>query len=517
MGKTLALLTLISIELLPDSALAATGQVLRLAVVIGNNRPERAQQQRLKFADDDAAAMHALLTQAGVHSVLLTRLDADSQRQRLSTHPQGRPSWVNLQTTLKALAHEARQARSDGRSVELLVFYSGHGDVEHGEGYVLLEDRRLTRSLLHRQVLAAIPAQKKHLIVDACKSYFLAFSKGPGGTRRPYPQAFARRSAIVDASVGFVLSTSSARDSHEWERYQAGVFSYEVRSAMRGAADVDRNGEVSYAELGAFLTRVNQRVPYRYRSRFVVRQPGFPRAKLNQPVLVWRGQHSRLALDLVKNGHLYAEAADGERLLDAHPAAGQRLVLRLPRQRPLFVRQNDGDREHVLAEARDASLSQLAARPLTIARKGAAHLAFAHLFELPFSAAQVAVYRPSADQPTRARAAVLTKHSRRGWPGWTKPVAGWTALLGAAVAMGTAGWALERHLGGQDASQRERADRNATIRPLTIVAATSGAIALLAGGTWLATTLWPGLLRPAPRPGGGGSLAAAKAGLRYLW
>ena len=101
---------------------------------------------------------------------------------------------------------------------------------------------------------ARSPAARNHVFIDACKSYFLAFEKGPGGRRSPYTRSF------VDASVpsrltttGFVLSTSSDRDSHEWERYQGGILSHELRSALRGGADADGDGRVDYAEIGAFL------------------------------------------------------------------------------------------------------------------------------------------------------------------------------------------------------------------------------------------------------------------------
>ena len=73
-----------------------------------------------------------------------------------------------------------RAAVARGEQAELLVFYSGHGDVAGGEGYVVLEDRRVTRGDLH-DLLARSPAARNHVFVDACKSYFMAFEKGPGG------------------------------------------------------------------------------------------------------------------------------------------------------------------------------------------------------------------------------------------------------------------------------------------------------------------------------------------------
>ena len=78
-----------------------------------------------------------------------------------------------------------RARAAQGEVVELLIFYSGHGDVDRGEGFVVLEDRRLTRTMLYA-LLARSPAAHNHVFIDACKSYFLAFDRGPGGYGPPH-------------------------------------------------------------------------------------------------------------------------------------------------------------------------------------------------------------------------------------------------------------------------------------------------------------------------------------------
>ena len=73
--------------------------------------------------------------------------------------------------------------------------------------------------------MTAIAADETHLIIDACYSIFLAYSRGPGGARRPL-YGFTRLKGITDNDrVGLLLSTSAARESHEWDALQAGVFS----------------------------------------------------------------------------------------------------------------------------------------------------------------------------------------------------------------------------------------------------------------------------------------------------
>jgi hypothetical protein len=61
----------------------------RFAIVIGNNRPEAPTAATLRYADDDAVSTNALLVEAGVHSVLLARLDDDTRRMHAARRTPG--------------------------------------------------------------------------------------------------------------------------------------------------------------------------------------------------------------------------------------------------------------------------------------------------------------------------------------------------------------------------------------------------------------------------------------------
>src|SRR5262249_39525202 len=139
--------------------------------------------------------------------------------------------------------------------------FAGHGGVDASRGYVSLEDGRLSGNELGAEIVSRIGAHSIHMILDACNSYLVAYARGPGGTRRPVKD-FA--SAVYDLGrdprVGLLLSTSSATESHEWDAFQAGVFSHEVRSGLYGAADADGNGNVSYREIAAFVARANEAI-----------------------------------------------------------------------------------------------------------------------------------------------------------------------------------------------------------------------------------------------------------------
>ena len=477
-----AWLVLALLVALPSSAFAVPA---RFAVVIGNNRPEGgggggSGQATLRFADDDALATQRLLAEAGVESALLTTFDGETARLAGDVRPSGPATWPALVATLERFF-----ARMHGDS-ELFLFYSGHGDVAHGEGYVLLEDRRLSRSMLY-QLLARSPARRNHVVVDACKSYFLAFERGPGGERAAYARAFAETQVPAAlANTGFVLSTSSDRDSHEWERYQAGVFSHEVRSALRGAADLDGDGRVSYGELGAFLATANQGIANRrFRPDFAIRPPA---NQLGADVLAWAG---RAAVTLGPAlgpglGHVYVETASGERLLDGHAAAGQALALRLPSTRPLFVRSADDSRERAIDENAPLAIDALVAAAATTAHRGALHLAFEQLFATPFG--PDALDRFTLRYAEGERLMIARRgidHSRqRMRQGLAFAAVG---LVAVGAALGIA--AIERYAVGERSAQVDRVPINRSLGVLEPLAgATLGAGAAFSAA-WLGVTV----------------------------
>lgn len=481
--------------LLLGSATADAGEPVRLAIVIGVNQPEDSGRPTLRYADDDAVATHELLGEAGVQSILLTRLDRDTRRLH-SIAPDGQPTWAALERALASVDRTAAAARAAGQETELLLFYSGHGDVANGEGYIVLEDGRLTRSHLHERILTRSRADRIHVVIDACKSYYLAFEKRAGGKRHRFGKSFARHEQPADlAHVGFVLSTSDDRDSHEWERLQAGVFSHEVRSALRGAADADQDGRVSYAELGAFLRAANEAIPNaRFRPAFTVRPPGGA-GNLSAELLGW--SETELVLQVDRDvGHIYVEASDGRRIVDAHPAPGQTLSLHLPPARPQFVKTADDESEYVIADAARAVLSALAQGTPTTVRRGAAHLAFERLFAVPFDATSVRSYV----EDRRADVAVTSIEAPRAGPPPDDPpstrerietITLWTGGGATVVGLALTGLMWTHGRVNSDASQVERAEINTDIRQLKAGATVAYSVAAASAAVWLTARLWP--------------------------
>ena len=483
----------------PGSApieIAAEVTPVVFAVVIGHNASDNPAIADLHYADDDALATHALFLDAGIRSTLLVELDEDSRR----VHPAARnlpaPTPEAVRGAFEAHRRQMKALVARGVPTELIVYFSGHGDVEGGEGHVVLSGGRLTRSALYHDILGRSVAGRNHVIIDACKSYYLAFAKGAGGTRTPHPGTFSR---AVDPALlertGFVLSTSSQRDSHEWSRFQAGIFSHEVRSALRGAADADVDGGISYSELGAFLVTANQAIDNpRFRPDFMVQPPGGRIEAFSQAVLRWPVGSNALLLDRPGLGHVYVEDHAGTRLADVHGVDGEFFALHLPPEGTLFVRRADESSEYVVGPA-SVRLSGLTAAAPAYRRKGAAHVAFSALFGQPFGAGQVRGYLAARQAvPTHLLTAAPEPPVRvRDWAPW---VAGSAAVLGAGAHL----LALQRADSQAQGAQADRARANGQIQALNGTAIGLYSVAGVAAVTWLVSLLVeddgpPGIVR----------------------
>ena len=478
---------ILTLHLATVPAVAAVAP-LHVAIVIGHNGSPDSRGPALRFADDDAVATYELLLDAGVTAALFVDMDADTQRLHRGLVPMGPPDLDAILAHFERVAGLMNDAVRAGRVVEFSLFYSGHGDVEHGEGFVALRRGRLTRRVLYEGLLARSAATRNHVFVDACKSYFLAFERGPGGSRIPFSDALPPIGASVMGRTGFILSTSSARDSHEWEGFQAGVFSHELRSALRGAADVDGDGRVTYNELGAFLTATNAGIlNERFRPDALIQPPAGDLAGWEQSVITWPKEHASLLFDGDAE-HLYGETAMGLRLFDVHARQGETRRLQLPAGVRVFIHDMHDTWERLFEPtlledgagdspaAAPHRFSQLAATHTSLVPRGAANLAIRELFAQPFGIPDVMEYA-QARQP---RPEIASAPSRGA------SVAPWLAAGSALVGLGLDTWAWERYRAAADGgSQARRVALNGQVQRLHAAALGCYGVGALAAGLWL--------------------------------
>lgn len=326
---------------------AARRESLHVLVVARNESLDPGVRP-LRFADDDGARYWELFSEVTSSVALLTVLDADTARIHPAAARVAQVPWMRtLRQEVERIARRVRRDNRAGLRTAFTFVYVGHGNVaKDGEGYVNLQDTRLRRQDLFREVVDRVPAGTVNLIIDACKSFFLV-SRGPGDWRddrsgrtyREEVKAFLSRATLeAHPGVGAILSTSGDEDVHEWSAFRSGVFSHQLRSALSGAADINGDGRVEYSEVGAFIAAANRRVVHqRARLRPFVRPPP---ADLHAPLFDTRRGRSDLRLELGASlrGRVSLEDERGVRTLDLNKAAGTVLRLALPSEHRYFVR-----------------------------------------------------------------------------------------------------------------------------------------------------------------------------------
>jgi hypothetical protein len=374
----------------------------RFALVVGSNHTLDPEQAALRFADDDAARVTELLTEADVDTELVTLLDRDSQAMFPALVARAhRPDGAGLDAAFAALLERMQAAKADGESVELLVYYSGHGDVgPDGQGYLTLDGDKLTRARLFGELLSRSPADHNHIVIDACRSEQFVLSRGSDKHAWKPDRADAELGRSVQQyldqhhlgafpNTGVVLAHSADQETHEWDRYRGGIFTHELLSGLRGGADLNGDGRIEYSELGAFVSAANHGVEDpRARLEVVVRPPVDDERR---PLLVHGslGAARLLVFGPGDRHHYTVEDARGVRLADLRRSGEQPGYLRLPAGDVFVGRRTDAeDREEAQLAADSPKLQfahLLAYAPAPSAARGSLDQAFRRgLFATPF-------------------------------------------------------------------------------------------------------------------------------------
>jgi hypothetical protein len=377
----------------------------RHALVIGyNGSPavtEGTPPEPLKFADDDALAFFEWERELGDDAVLLSVVDADTRRR----YPQladlaGPPTLAGLDESVARLRAAMDADLRASVTPVFIFYYSGHGARDKdGQASLTLLDGGLSRRVLYERVLDHLPARIMHLLVDACHAEAVVRVRDAEAgavvlSPKDVQDYLSQTTLARYPHAGLVIASSSDTESHEWDFYQSGVFTHEIMSGLRGAADVNGDGRVEYSELSAFLGAANNDVQDpRARLHTIVQPPETavhaPLADLGQTP----GTTARLAGISSSAGHFFIEDERGIRLADGHAELGHQVSLTLPADRLLFVRSGDREVSLLLKGGESRSFGALAFQPAAVHHRGAVESSLrAGLFTTPFGPAFYAGY-----------------------------------------------------------------------------------------------------------------------------
>lgn len=223
------------------------------ALVVTSNKSPRLARPDLRYADDDGAKYYAMFrTLAAEDDVaLLSTFDADTRKLFPDIATRAKPpTRENVREATRRIAERVRAA---GGASDFYFVFAGHGDVEHGKGFLELEDSAFTADDIDA-LLRAVPATRAHVVLDSCNAFFAIRARKPGG-RHFVTSDEAQKSlaAALPPHVGVFLSTSAEANVYEWSSIQSGIFSHAVRSGLAGGADANGDGRITYDELRAFV------------------------------------------------------------------------------------------------------------------------------------------------------------------------------------------------------------------------------------------------------------------------
>ncbi len=340
------------------SLLAASPEQPRTyALIVSYNGAPEASMQPLRYADDDGVRYYELFNTVADRTVLLSVLDDETQRQARSIAGETQvPTRANLDRAFDSInASMEADAKAGKQSIFYLV-YTGHGGVgANREGFVTLHDGKLTRTALYESIVGRSKATYNHLIIDACDSYFMVNARGGSAKWRsdrsksvdPVLLAEYTEARVLERypNTGVLVSTAGIKETHEWSRYGAGVFSYEVRSALVGAADVNGDGRIAYSELAAYVAAANLRVDTE-KARVTVFSKA-PAANLAEPLFDLRRMRATtfVRFETEQAGHFELEDERGVRYLDLNKAPEHAVTVGLVPGPRYYVRRGNSEIE----------------------------------------------------------------------------------------------------------------------------------------------------------------------------
>lgn len=215
----------------------------RWAVLIGVNEYEdKSNYGQLHVCTKDADAIREQLITGGFDPTRIRQLT--DQTLEL-------PTRDNILVALKAVADATE---SDDL---LLFYYSGHGDEDGDESYLVARNGRLL--VLRdtavpvsrvREIMEQSPARAKVMVLDACHSGANIGQKGP----KRMSAEFIRRVFEQAAGLAILASCKQGQLSYEWRAQERSVFTHFFLEALKGEADQDEKGFVTIQDANRHVT-----------------------------------------------------------------------------------------------------------------------------------------------------------------------------------------------------------------------------------------------------------------------
>jgi|KBSSwiStaDraftv2_1062776.scaffolds.fasta_scaffold04702_6 hypothetical protein len=183
----------------------------------------------------------------------ITGLGYADDRVRILTDNSGR----NLPTRNRVIATLRSFAKVSEPNDLFLFYYSGHGDMEDGESYLVCRDG-FSNSLkdtaipvkLVEQIMRAAAARAKVIILDSCHS---GAALGAKGSRKMSAEYIKR---VFEEAEGLAVLSSCKQDEQSYVRPEedASAFTHYLLEGLTGKADTEKKGFVTVQDMNHYVS-----------------------------------------------------------------------------------------------------------------------------------------------------------------------------------------------------------------------------------------------------------------------
>jgi len=211
------------------------------AVLVGINEYEdKSNYGKLSVCVQDATSIYKTLIKGGFETNRVHLLTDQGPKKPLK-----REIVAQLQAVAGAVEPD-----------DLLLFYfSGHGDEEKGESYLVpydgtgiaLYDTALPLKRV-KEIMEGAQTRAKVIILDACHSGANIGTKGP----KLMPEGFIERVFEQAAGLAILASCKQGQLSHEWAGKNCSVYTYYLLEALRGKADYLQKGFITVDDVNKY-------------------------------------------------------------------------------------------------------------------------------------------------------------------------------------------------------------------------------------------------------------------------
>ena len=254
---TIAALLLLAVTALSNEDQSGNKYVIIIAV----SQYDDEHISSLPLVANDASALANTLHQRGGFDIipLYESFDTEVQALHRQTSPRTMPTKANIMSEVTRVLESCQPGDT------VFLYFSGHG-VQHpqfpGKTYLLPRDADVTKisdtfleTAWLRDLLARCKATTKFLVIDAChaggeKSVTLDLDS-------EQHKSLTSHELVDHGITGVVTLASSTKNqlSYFWHDQRMSIFSYWLNEGLKGHADSNNDGVISFQELDEYVAK----------------------------------------------------------------------------------------------------------------------------------------------------------------------------------------------------------------------------------------------------------------------